>query len=287
MRPGSADRIVFLYEDADIVAVDKPEGLATMAPEGSRSRNLYDIVTAHIQRRNPKGRAAIVHRLDRDTSGVMVFAKNARAKKMLMDNWNELVRERGYTALVSGIPGGESGVLDSWLAESPGGQVHETRPGLRGSLRAITRWRVIQSGSGLCLLDLRLETGRKHQIRVQLAAAGHPVAGDPRYGDGTDPLGRLALHAHLLVLTHPFTAEVLRLESPAPESFRRALSGVPAARGQTGQRPNPPSERGGSRGQGARGRREPGSIYIPRAVPDHRGSGKPGARGGKRGRSGS
>ncbi len=273
MRPDSAGRIVILHEDDDIVAVDKPEGLPAMAPEGSRSRNLYDIVTAHIRKTNPKGRAAIVHRLDRDTSGVMVFAKNARAKKRLMENWDGLVKERGYTALASGLMDGEEGVFDSWLAESAGGQVHATAAGTRGSLRAITRWRTIQTGKDATLLDLRLETGRKHQIRVQLAEAGHPVAGDPRYGGRIDPLGRLALHAHLLVLEHPFTGEVLRLESPAPASFRQALAGIRASMGMPVKRPDP-SEGESSRRQ--EGRNPSRSRTIPRDDDGYRKRAAPG-----------
>jgi 23S rRNA pseudouridine1911/1915/1917 synthase len=239
MKQRSAGLVDILYEDEDIIAVDKPEGLPTMAADGSRARNLYDIVTEHIRKSNPKGRAAIVHRLDRDTSGVVVFAKNARAKKRLMEDWDALVKERGYTALATGVMEGESGLFDSWLAESAGGQVHETSAGQRGSLRAITRWRMILRAPTLSLVELRLETGRKHQIRVQLSRAGHPVAGDPRYGDGTDPIGRLALHAHLLVLEHPFTGEILRFESPAPASFRKALAGASVSQ-SAGARPGTP-----------------------------------------------
>ncbi len=216
-------RIEFLYEDKDIIVIEKPEGLPVIAPEGSRATSAYDIVTAHIQRTNPRGRAAVVHRLDRDTSGVMVLAVHAAAKKILMDNWDELVKERGYTALVEGRMKGESGVFDSWLLENRGGQVYTTKPGTPGALRAITRWKLIGAGQRYSLVSLSLETGRKHQIRVQLSDAGHPVAGDKRYGARSDPLGRLCLHAHLLVLEHPFTHEEFGFESLPPESFNKLL----------------------------------------------------------------
>lgn len=218
-KPGQ--RIEFIYEDKDIIVVEKPEGLSVIAAEGSRAKTLYDIVTTHIQRTNPHGRAAVVHRLDRDTSGVMVFAKHAGAKKRLMDNWNELVFERGYTAVVEGRMEGESGVLDTWLIENRAGQVYGTNPGAPGALRALTDWKVIAGGQRYSLLSLTLETGRKHQIRVQLSEVGHPVAGDPRYGARSDPLGRLCLHATILGLEHPFTGERFSFESPPPDGFLR------------------------------------------------------------------
>ena len=223
-RPGRPE---ILYEDGDLIVVDKPAGLPTIAPEGSsgRSRSLYDWVTEHIRRRNPKGRAAVVHRLDRDSSGVVVFATGAAAKRELMSRWNELALSRRYIALVEGTPAGDSGVLDTWLRENRAGTVYETPPGTPGALRAVTRWKLLDSGGGYSLLELDLETGRKHQIRAQLSAAGLPVAGDSRYGARTDPAGRLALHAVSIELERPFGGGVVRAESPVPESFLRPLRG--------------------------------------------------------------
>ncbi len=217
-------------------------GLPVIPPEGSRSASLLDLVTSHVQRRNPKGRAAVVHRLDRDTSGIMVFARDGRAKKALMDNWDALVFERGYVALAEGIPdagklkpdsvGGQAesdvgaweGVFEDFLLENQAGQVYVASPQARGSLRALTHWKLLSSsGSGgaqpFCLFSLSLETGRKHQIRVQLSSRGYPVAGDARYGARSDPLGRLCLHAAVLGLEHPFTGERFSFESPAPDEF--------------------------------------------------------------------
>jgi 23S rRNA pseudouridine1911/1915/1917 synthase len=217
--------VVFLYEDDDLIAVDKPEGLAVIAPEGSRARTLYDIVTDHLQRTNPKARAAVVHRIDRGTSGLVVFAKSGEAKRLLMGNWDELVSERRYSALVEGRMEGASGVLDSWLAEEGPSRMRQAAPGERGAKRALTRWRLVAEGARYSLVELALETGRKHQIRVQLAGIGHPVAGDDRYGARTDPLGRLCLHAQFIALENPLSGKVLRLESPCPPEFRRlALS---------------------------------------------------------------
>jgi len=203
--------------------VDKPAGLAVIAPEGSRARSLYDIVTDRLRRANPKARAAVVHRIDRDTSGIVVFAKDGETKRALMGGWNELVLERRYVALVEGRLEGTAGELDSWLAEAGPSRMRVAQAGERGALRAITKWRLLAAGSRYSLVELELETGRKHQIRVQLAAAGHPVAGDARYGARSDPLGRLCLHARSIAIRNPVTGEVARLESEGPPEFRAAL----------------------------------------------------------------
>lgn len=217
-------RVAFLYEDEDLIAVDKPEGLPTIAPEGSRGRSLYDIVTDHIRKRNPKGRAAVVHRLDRDTSGVMVFAKNAVAKTRLMGSWNELVAQRRYVALVDGSLPSSEGILDSWLYEASPGRMKESRTQTKGALRSVTRYRVLESGPVHSLVELYLETGRKHQIRVQLAGAGCPVSGDEKYGSRSDPLGRLCLHASLIEISAGPGTPPLRLESPVPPGFAGAVT---------------------------------------------------------------
>lgn len=250
-----------LYEDDRIIALDKPCGLPTIAPEGSRARSLYDLVSAHIRRRNPKGRAALVHRLDRDTSGVIIFAKDARSKTALMSSWNESVSERGYLALVEGRPPAQEGVLDSWLAERDPYRVRQVPPGTRGALRAITRYRVMAEGAGLCLVELFLETGRRHQIRVQLAAIGCPVAGDERYGSRRNPIGRLALHASSIAIRGFSNGEVLRIPCPPPPGFARALEDASPETGRSApasRRGTPASGQGTpASGQGARRRRRP------------------------------
>ena len=256
-------RVEFLYEDDDIVAADKPCGLPTISPEGSRSKSLYDIVTLHIRRRNPKGRAAVVHRLDRDTSGVIVFAKSAAAKTRLMSTWNESVDERLYVALVEGRLPATEGVLDTWLSEVDPYRVRQAPAGTKGALRAVTRYRTIAEGDGLSLVELSLETGRRHQIRVQLAAAGCPVVGDERYGSRRDPLGRLGLHAALIVLQRPSDGAQVRVESPAPASFAAALKGSPSG------------APAGTRGVAAKAQRGGRRDGPPDAPPDGRPEGRP------------
>jgi 23S rRNA pseudouridine1911/1915/1917 synthase len=223
-------KAVLAYEDEELLAYDKPSGLSVIAGDGSRSRCLLDIATEQVRRHNPKGRAAVVHRIDRDTSGIVLFAKSAKVKAELMGDWDELVAERLYVALVEGSMGSGSGVYDSWLKEDDKGRVSRAKNGEKGAKRAVTRWSLLAEGSGLSLLELSLETGRRHQIRVQLADAGHAIVGDPRYGPrpkpgsgGREPdIGRLCLHATAIELKRP-GHKPLRIESPAPREFERAL----------------------------------------------------------------
>ena len=228
----------------------KPVGLPVIAPEGSRGKNLLDLVSAHLRRRNSRGRAAVVHRLDRDTSGVMVFATNGRAKKTLMDEWQDRARDRRYLALVEGEPGAASGRLDSWLAPAGPSRMKIVPPGTQGAQHALGSWTKSAKGRGYCLLEISLKTGRKHQIRVQLAALGHPVAGDHHYGARSDPGGRLMLHASLLELVHPSTNEILRFEAPAPPAFLTAFRAPPLTWSKEEPRPvEAPPRRAGRAGR--------------------------------------
>ncbi len=270
-RPGR-ERIRYLYEDDAIVVVSKPVGLPVIAPEGSRVKNLYDIVTAHLRERTPRARPAVVHRLDRDTSGVMMFAKSALGKKALMSRWNELVRERVYVALAEGVFDADAGRFDSWLLENRAGTVYTVEPGTHGALRSVTDWRVLRTSPRFTLLELSLETGRKHQIRAQLSAAGHPVAGDSRYGARTDPLGRLCLHASLLTIEHPFSHQLMRFEDPPPERFHAMV------KRQEEREDEKPAEAedGGTRGtRGMRDGHDPHKPHNPRTRRDSRPSGPP------------
>lgn len=260
-RAASARRAELVFEGEGILAFDKPEGLPVIAPEGSRSRCLLDIATEQVRRHNPKGRAAVVHRIDRDTSGIVIFAEDGAMKRELMGAWDDIVKERLYVALVEGELPSDRGVFDSFLRENKAGTVYSTAKDERGSKRAITRWRVLRRGEGLCLLELSLETGRKHQIRVQLADSGHPVLGDPRYGSVRGTAGdnrtrrprpdRLCLHALAIELELP-GRDRLRIESRIPPEFEAALSARPSSssvsrsEARSGARPG----RGAPRGKG-------------------------------------
>ncbi len=209
-----------LFEDEDLLVVFKPAGLLSVAAAGQRDRTAYWILNEYLRRRSKRQQVAVVHRLDRDTSGVMVFAKSAAMKKALMDRWDDLVVERRYVAVVEGHIDEQEGTIDVPLAEDTKGRMVIAPPG-RG-LQALTRWRRLRSGSRYSLLVLELETGRRNQIRVHCAAIGHPVAGDEKYGARTNPLGRLALHAEQLSFRHPRTGQLLEYSVPPPRGFTAA-----------------------------------------------------------------
>jgi 23S rRNA pseudouridine1911/1915/1917 synthase len=220
--PRKLDRgLVLLYEDRDLLVVDKPAGLLSIAAAGEKEKTCYWILAGYLRKKGgSRGRPAVVHRLDRDTSGVMIFARSEPVKKRLMDNWDEAVAERRYAALVEGRPGdGEAGVIDAPLGEDKSGRVVVKA----GGKPAITRWRVVKAGRSHCLLSLELETGRRNQIRAHLSWLGCPVAGDRKYGARTDPLKRLCLHAEKISFHHPHDGRLMEFEVPPPGGFERIL----------------------------------------------------------------
>lgn len=209
-----------LYEDDELLVVFKPAGLLSVAAGGEKNRTAYWILNEYLRRRGKRQQVAVVHRLDRDTSGVMVFAKSAAMKKALMDHWDTLVVERRYVAVVEGLMEAVEGTIDFPLTEDARGKVIVAPPG-RGQ-RAVSHWKLLRSGRRYSLLALELETGRRNQIRVHCAAIGHPVAGDEKYGSRTNPLGRLGLHAEKLIFKHPRTGAVLDFSVPPPPNFTGA-----------------------------------------------------------------
>lgn len=204
-----------MHDDADLVVVDKAPGVLTV-PTDRRERNtLVDLLSKALRRE-----VHVVHRLDRDTSGLLVFAKSERAGRALMERWHE--HERVYAAIASGVVKKDEGTIESRLVTDKNLNRRSAR-GRAGEL-ARTRYRVITRlrDANATLLDVELDTGRRNQIRVHMAEMGHPLLGDVRYrGPAWE---RLALHARLLAITQPRTGERLRLESPLPDCFRRLLA---------------------------------------------------------------
>src|SRR5689334_3189828 len=210
--------LALVHADDDVIVVDKPAGLLTIATERERRRTVYAHLTARARQRDPSARVFVVHRLDRLASGLLVFATGVAAKRALQAQFAAHTVERTYLAVVGGRPARDGGTIVSRLVEDAPGRVRETRDPDRGRV-AVTHWRVVRRGAELTLLEIRLETGRRNQIRVHLARLGHAIAGDAAYGAAVDPFGRLALHAHVLGFTHPRTDERLRFVSPAPRAF--------------------------------------------------------------------
>jgi 23S rRNA pseudouridine1911/1915/1917 synthase len=206
--------LALVYEDEDVIVVEKPAGLLTIATQRERVRTVYAHLMAHARRRTPPARVFVVHRLDRLASGLLVFATSAAAKRTLQAQFAAHTVERTYVAVVEGRVARAEGTISSRLLEDTPGLVRETHDPGRGRL-AVTRWHVRRTGARHTLLEVRLETGRRNQIRVQLVGLGHPIAGDAAYGSRTNPFGRLALHACRLGFDHPRTGARLRFVSPA------------------------------------------------------------------------
>jgi 23S rRNA pseudouridine1911/1915/1917 synthase len=212
------------HEDPDLLIIEKPAGLLSIASASEEDKTAYAMLMNHVRRGNPRARERvwIVHRLDRETSGLMVFAKSEAAKRTLQENWD--AAEKKYFAVVEGVPVKEAGKLESWLDESNPLKVYVAEEGPQ-TRHAVTHYRVTKKGKATTLLEVVLETGRRNQIRVQLAHTGHPIVGDKKYGAQTNPIKRIALHASSLRFNHPVTGKPLRFLSPLPGDLGQLVKG--------------------------------------------------------------
>lgn len=210
--------VSILHEDEAIIVIDKAAGILSMASKDPSEPNAYRQLSDYVKRENARNRIFIVHRLDRDTSGVMVFAKTEAIKEKLQENWHDVVKKRVYTALVEGRVKKEQGTISSWLTESKTFHVFSS-PFDNGGKHAVTHYRKLAGNSHYSLLETELETGRKNQIRVHMQDIEHPIAGDKKYGARTNPLKRLGLHATTLAFIHPTTDELVHYSVKAPKSF--------------------------------------------------------------------
>jgi len=216
--PGLATPLRLVHEDDDVLVVDKPPGLLTIATEGERHRTAYRLVFDYARARG--GRIFVVHRLDRETSGLVIFARSIAAKRRLQAQFEARTVERVYEAVVEGRMRDDAGILSARLRQDASRRVRRTRDARLGK-EAVTRYRVLARGRDTSLVELRLVTGRRGQIRVQLAELGHPIVGDLAYGSRSNPLRRVCLHATRLAFRHPGRGDRVEFESPAPPSFRR------------------------------------------------------------------
>ena len=210
-----------VYLDDDIVVVDKAAGLLSMGSEGEKERTAHRILNEHLKAltNSPAQQAFIVHRLDRETSGLMMFARSRAVQAALQQNWKSVTKK--YLAVVEGVPPKTEGTLRDNLEESKSLRMHRVE---RGGELAITHYRVVRKGRHNSLIELTLETGRKNQIRVQMAGLGHPIVGDRKYGGTTDPARRLALHSCELKFRHPVSGISMNFNSPLPARLKEVLS---------------------------------------------------------------
>lgn len=217
--------MTILYEDYDIVVIDKMSGLLSMSTANSDERTAYYLLTDYVRKGNPKSknRLFIVHRLDRDTSGVLVFAKNEKAKHFLQSEWASF--EKKYYAVAHGTLAEKKGVLVSYLAENAQHEMYVTKDPKKGKL-ARTRYSITKETATHSYFEIKLETGLKNQIRVQLAEHGCPIVGDKKYGAPGSWDTRLALHAAELTIRHPFTGEIMTFTAKTPSVFQQILAGT-------------------------------------------------------------
>ena len=212
-----------IYEDDDFIVINKQAGLVTVATDKEEEDTAYSVLTEYVRRKNQSNRIFIVHRLDRDTSGVLLVAKNEKIKLALQDDWAKLVSCRGYYAIVEGRLKDKDGSIKSWLRQTKTMLMYSSfTPG--DGLEAITKYNVVKENKLYSLLDIHLESGRKNQIRVHMKDIGHSVAGDKKYGAKTNPLKRLGLHAYRLEFTNPITDRLMSFEAPMPTIFKDLLN---------------------------------------------------------------
>ena len=211
--------VKIVYEDRWIVVVEKNVGILSMAA-GHSSLNVKSVLDDYFHKSRQKCRAHVVHRLDRDTSGLMVYAKDMETEQILEHNWHDIVYDRRYVAVVSGEMEQDNGTIANWLKDNKA-YVTYSSPVDNGGKYAVTHFFTLDRTTDYSLVEYKLETGQKNQIRVHSADMGHPVCGDVKYGDGNDPLHRLCLHAFLLCFTHPVTHERMEFETPIPTQFRQ------------------------------------------------------------------
>lgn len=207
-----------VYEDQYLVVIEKKPGILSMAA-GHKSLNVKSVLDDYFRRTRQRCTAHVVHRLDRDTSGLMVYAKDMQTEQLLEDEWHNIVYDRRYVAVVSGEMMEDEGTIANWLKDNSA-YVTYSSPVDNGGKYAVTHFHVLDRTTEHSLVEYKLETGRKNQIRVHSADMGHPVCGDVKYGNGDDPIRRLCLHAYMLCFFHPVTRRRMEFETPVPSQFK-------------------------------------------------------------------
>lgn len=214
--------VSIVYEDKHLVVIEKNIGILSMAA-GHKSLNVKSVLDDYFHRTRQSCTAHVVHRLDRDTSGLMIYAKDMETEQILEHDWHNIVFDRRYVAVVSGEMNDE-GTVENWLKDN-NAYVTFSSPVDNGGKYAVTHYHTLNRTPEYSLVEYKLETGRKNQIRVHSADLGHPVCGDVKYGNGNDPLHRLCLHAYRLCFYHPETHEPMEFETPIPPAFMRLFKG--------------------------------------------------------------
>ena len=212
-----------IFENDELIVINKPSGLLSIASDKEKGSTAYRMLTDYVQQKDKHNRVFVVHRLDEDTSGVLMIAKNPKIQEALQNNWNEIVTKRGYYAIVEGKMPEKQGTIKSYLKKNSQNMMYSSKKAGDGQL-AITHYKVMKENDNYSLLDVNIDTGRKNQIRVHLGESGHYVIGDDKYGNPSNPLKRLGLHAYELDLTHPITKKKMKFTAPRPIEFDKLFN---------------------------------------------------------------
>lgn len=218
-----ASKLRILYEDDNYLVINKPAGLLSVASDKEKTITAYRLCMDYVCSKNPHNRIFVTHRIDKETSGVLLFSKNEKLRNILQDNWNDLVQVRQYIALIEGNLDKDEGTIVSWLRETKTNLMYSSHKKGDGQ-KAVTKYKLIQKNDKYSLLDVNIETGRKNQIRVHFKEKGHPIVGDEKYMSTVDPIGRLGLHARKLVIKDPISNELLTFVSNEDEIFKKVFS---------------------------------------------------------------
>ena len=215
----SHPKMKIIFEDQYLIVVEKKEGLLTVSTGKSDETTAFSILKNYVKKSSPQNRIFVVHRIDRETSGIILFAKTREIQLAMQEHWHEVVTRRVYVALVEGKVEKQNDTIVTWLTENEKSlKIHSSNVD-NGGQQAVTHYKVVKTNEKYSLLEIELETGRKNQIRVHLQGIDHPICGDKKYGSNVSPIGRLGLHARILAFIHPMTLQNVNFETPVPRNF--------------------------------------------------------------------
>lgn len=220
--PKKLDGVTVIFEDEHFIVVDKEARLLSVSTGKETDKTAYNVVNKYIKSITPKGRAFVLHRLDRETSGLMVYAKSSKVQELMQQKWNEIIDNKTYTVVVEGRPSSEKKTITTWLTENKNFQVFSNNFD-NGGQKSITHYETIESNGAYTMLKLTLDTQRKNQARVHMQHIGHPIVGDKKYGAKNNPIKRVAIHANELTINHPYTGEFLEFQSNIPTKMRNLI----------------------------------------------------------------
>ncbi|MFT4031689.1 MAG: RluA family pseudouridine synthase [Siphonobacter sp.] len=211
--------ITIVFEDEYLVVIEKQAGILSIATEKEKRKTAYSMLSEHVKSQNPASKIFVIHRLDRETSGLMMFAKSEAIQKLIQESWQATTKERIYLAIVEGNPKQPEGVISSYLVESQKSMMVYSTQNPNNGQKAVTHYEMLKQNKHFSMLKVSLETGRKNQVRVHMQSIGHPIIGDKKYGSTSNPINRLGLHAWVLSFMHPVTKEQLHFETSIPGKF--------------------------------------------------------------------